>query len=384
MTGQVPKTRLARVLLEQRKRLGSYDRIAEQISRACEGEGIDRRKLKKLAEGGDVTLKISELARMDAYLSQIGEGLTQKPLFEAPGILQALGESGDVALLYGSYPHPDVKRTDLVHWDIRSAATLTRDIQRFGQGTHLRMHDIFNREGEEITGKESWFELLEDDGPSVVSIGSPRACPATEAILAKMFDKDIGRTPVFPQTPLPFYLVWPSNKKRSLRSSFSIPPRGFETYDKENNLGFLEDHDALGGLLTTEKFYCDRKIRKMESTNRGTEERDAENTSQQTVVERSTSHGIIAAQRRPNGRLWLVLSGLSGPATYACAKLLQSVLVALPSPGRTGEPSPVMWLVVSASILWKDSESMPGDARVLTGQQLVGDPRYWSPPKDPV
>ena len=260
MTEQIPKTRLARVLFEQRQRLGSYDRIADQISRACDGEGIDRRKLKKLAEGADVSLKLSELGRIDAYLSRIGEGLAEKPLFEAPGILQALGESGDVALLYGSYPRREEMRTDLIHWDIRSAATLTRDIQRFGKGVNLDMHDIVNLGTEHITGQEPWFDLLKRRRPLCgfhrlpARLSGQRGAVGTECSAGP----EAGRQ--LPMEELTALLLSCGRQaKREVRSAFSILPSAFEAVDADLELGFLGDKKAVGGLLLKDRFLCDRR-----------------------------------------------------------------------------------------------------------------------------
>ena len=359
MTGGLPKTRIATVLGEQRARLGSYDRLAERIARASGGEGIDRRKLKKLVEGEeDVTLKLSELGRIDAYLGQFGEGLSEKPLFEAPGLLQALGESGNVALLYGSYPRTDPVRTELIHWDIRSVAVLMRDIQRFGRGAHFDMHDIMNVE-QDRTNPESigiWPTLSGRDGPSMVSIGSPRACKASELMLAEMFGIDPFSVPDAGVKSLPFYFVWASDRVY-IDSSFALPPKTFKLPDDALAARIRTGERGLAGLKVGQKFYHS----------------SPENRS-------STAYGVIAAQRRENGQVWLVLSGLAGPATFACARVLHSLLAALPREHEAGTPSSVIWFVVEAMITLDESQEAPGDVRRLTGQRIHSGPYYWPEP----
>ena len=43
-----------------------------------------------------------------------------------------------------------------------------------------------------------------------------------------------------------------------------------------------------------------------------------------------TMHGLIAAQRRAAGNIWMVISGLAGPATYGTAKMVKRITAELP------------------------------------------------------
>lgn len=101
-------------------------------------------------------------------------------------------------------------------------------------------------------------------------------------------------------------------------------------------------------------------------------------------------YGIIAAQRRSSGQLWLVLCGLSGPTTYAAAKVLKSLADIIP-PNPFGEDSKVQWAVVKSVIEEKpktrDPPSaaepkaearIPGDTRRVVVQEIVGVPKLWS------
>ena len=98
---KIVNLRLARVLASEARRLGSFNQLAEEI-RNVSGGLIDRRKLKRLTEGVDVSIRLKELVALDAYLGRLGEGLSEKPLFDRPGILEALGHSGEVLIFFGA------------------------------------------------------------------------------------------------------------------------------------------------------------------------------------------------------------------------------------------------------------------------------------------
>ncbi len=81
-------------------------------------------------------------------------------------------------------------------------------------------------------------------------------------------------------------------------------------------------------------------------------------------------HGIVAAQRRPAGNLWLVVSGLAGPATCAAAKLVPDIRAMLPwQPHRI---SPVLWVPVIAHVKEGAANHARGDIRELDQVQFAG------------
>jgi hypothetical protein len=54
------------------------------------------------------------------------------------------------------------------------------------------------------------------------------------------------------------------------------------------------------------------------------------------------SYGVCIAQRRRGGQIWLVLAGVTCPATYAAACLADRLALPL-HPTRPGQPSLVHW-----------------------------------------
>ena len=119
---EIPKEirlRMIPVLEGAKDKLGSFDKLAQEIFRACQAsehpapnelKPIDRRKLKSLIEGEDVALRISELLALNEFLRPLGEGLSTKPLIQESAILPSLSRSERVTMLLGSYPRDEDRR----------------------------------------------------------------------------------------------------------------------------------------------------------------------------------------------------------------------------------------------------------------------------------
>ena len=349
---KIENLRLASVLAREARRLGSFDRLAKEI-KVISGALVDRRKLKRLTEGVDLSIRLKELVALDAYLRRLGEGLSEKPLFDGPGILEALGRSGEVLVFFGAYPRDDLERTDIIHWDIESLASLIRDINRYGNAVHLEIEKVMNlRPGQRSRENlESWKRHLLDDGPSLVSIGSPRACRASEFMLAEMFGTEPYVVPAGASKSLPFQFAWPPQGRRR-RSSFTMGARELRRQAPE----IVEEIGVENGRA--EALKIGDQVLGVDTSKAGW-----------------NSYGIIAAQRRRTGKIWLVLAGLSGPATLATASAVQLVMNEMPKPDQPGQNSLIIWCVVEARI--EQDPSLLGDSRILKDRMLLGKPRYW-------
>lgn len=349
---KIENLRLAGVIASEARRLGSFDQLAKVINNVSGGV-IDRRKLKRLTTGMDLSIRLKELVALDAYLGRLGEGLSEKPLFDRPGILEALGRSGEVLVFYGTYPRESLERTDIIHWDIESLAEVIRDINRHGNATHLEIQKVMNlppgqRSREEF---ERWKRYLRDDGPSLISIGSPRACHASEFMLAEMFGTEPYVVPAGDSKGLPFQFAWPPQGRRR-RSSFSIGARELRRVAPE----FADEMSVEHGKVEVLKI-------------------GGEILGADTRKPHWNSYGVIAAQRRRAGKIWLVLAGLSGPTTLAAASAVRLVMSNMPEPKEPGQHSPVLWCVVEARI--KRNPALPGDGREIIDYMLRGKPRIW-------
>ena len=86
--------------------------------------------------------------------------------------------------------------------------------------------------------------------------------------------------------------------------------------------------------------------------------------------------GVVVAQRRRTGQVWVVITGVNGPGTLAAARLVHSITNALPD-GDIGQHGPVLWAAVRGRV--DVAERRRGDPRVLIDQGLLARPRIWHP-----
>ncbi len=185
---------------------------------------------------------------------------------------------------------------------------------------------------------------------SIVCIGSPRACRASERMLAKMFKVEAFEQPMRAEESLPFYFIWARGSDR-FSSRFAGDAKSIERLDSQLASAIRKSPARAMGLRVGNTVYPTHIA--------GNKWKD---------------YGIIAAQRRRNGQLWLVLCGLTGPTTLAAAKAVKSLANVL-TPSPVGEDSAVQWAVVKAAI---ETTEMPGDARKVIGQEIIDGPKVWT------
>jgi len=197
------------------------------------------------------------------------------------------------------------------------------------------------------SGDANWDWTRELDNPrtrmSAVSVGSQRASPATELMLACMFGVEPFKKPAKHATPdLPFHFVW--DETRGYPSAFS------------------RNVDEVPQLTTGRSEGADRSKLPWALEIKGQYYR------LERYVEESKTYGILAAQRRctedTGDQVWLVIAGLSGPGTAAAARVVANGDLQLPQ-GEIGKDSAVVWLAVEADVGL--SNNLPGDNRVIVG-----------------
>lgn len=347
----VPVFRLRKVLREQMEGRKNYSRLAKRIKDANEGvpgREVDRRKLKRLLEGDDVALSLNELIALDAFLTPLGEGLADKPLFERPATIRSLVTKGQVTIVLGAYARTEDRRNDLSRWDVRSMAHLLSTIETLKPGTHVDIRDVLS-EGR----KPERPPYLAESGPSVCCVGSPRASHATEIMLAEMFGvKPFGENQLV-RAPIRF--IWSQNIKSRLPSSFRVASDEIRDADPEL-ADAIDSETARGALQVNGRLYLDWS---------GTGRKSW------------TSHGIVVVQTRAEGQVWMVCAGVTGPSTYA-----STVAVACELTGTAPEPraghSPIRWDIVQCTV--ETDPELNGDKRVVTSRQVV-DQGCWPPTK---
>jgi hypothetical protein len=259
----------------------------------------DRRKLARLIDGTPeelqrINLTGRELQALDHFFAQRG-GLAE--LMSPASLLHSLAEQRRVTFLLGS---PYVQGADrLSRWDVRSVVEVLRGIDQLAPGVHVDIEDISvgPRPNLDELRRQKWFkDAHADDGPSIVCIGSPRACHASEILLAEMF----GTTAFSPGGPikgrLPVGFGWTSEL------SMNTPPSAFALSPEEQGRARV-------------KMVIDN--REFEPTEDRSE---------------NAAYGVIFAKRRKGNQVWAVCAGHSGPGTYAAASLLRALPVELSRP----------------------------------------------------
>ena len=257
------------------------------------GKTIDRRKIKRLvADDEDVSLTVTELKALEAFLAPLGEGLADKPIFTKPAALRSIAEKGRVTIAIGAYPCVPDERSELNRWDVRAMALLFQGIEKSRRRTPVSVEDM------RFTSKlPKPPPFLDDEGPSVCCIGSPRSCYAAEFMLARMLGVKEFREASAHHVPVRF--VWSPKASRPHTSAFRAEADQISALDKQLAADIKADR-AWGALEIRNKLYPVRRQNKKDRI--------------------WTAHGIVLSQTRPRGQAWMVIAGMTGPATFACAE----------------------------------------------------------------
>ena len=271
--------RLIEVLRRHKRRLGSFDRLAREISESSGGTMVDRRKLKNLVDGADVSLRVSELRALDAYLAPMGEGLAAKPVFEQSGILAEMARRAAVRFVLGSIPRDRLQRNDISHWDVRSMIEILRDLNHYGR-MQVDIEEVIYKSAREMAGAdhkdEGWYHQLPRQDRSLVCIGSSRIARATEVVLAEMFEVEPFDAAQPGDRPLPFYFVWPEDRRHFV-SRFGLDGASLRKADPQAARAITQgDSNVMALRIGSEALVVRR------------------------AGERWLTYGVIAAQRRYN------------------------------------------------------------------------------------
>lgn len=334
----------------------SLNQLANAINGANAGPNgssiVNRRLLKKLHDGSrKLGLTVDQYAALDRYFRVVGKITGEPPMFAHELVIETLVRVPRVHFIYAAKPRTKEQRVDVSCWDLDAGAqVLTAASRASAKCEFATEHVLFHTPATlpSVQG-ETWFRVLDQDQDSVVSIGSPLASLSTEVMLARMF----GVTPF--QTPdpgaaraLPFWYCWAPVIAGRFHSAFALTPDGLATF-----------HAGIAARVRANQshaFGFEGQVHEVPRTG------DA-----------WTMHGIIAAQRRPAGNVWLVISGLAGPATCAAAKLVPAFKGYLSwQPHQT---SAALWIPVRAQVKQGAASPARGDLRELERQTFLGEPR---------
>ncbi len=331
---------------------GLADAINAANQAAKTGASITRYVLLRLVNNTkNVSLSYSNLVALDCYFSQQGQGLDENPIFERRGLLNCLVEKKRVTFLFAGKPSITEKHDDVSLWDTRSIAKIIQDLYQCQSGIEVELLDVLLANNSSELPGMAWYERLEQTDRSIICIGSPRACLASEVMLSKMCQVDpfVRPKPAIGNIEsLPFYFLWPSRLRLNIDSHF-VPK--------------LADVRQVDPKLAEE-------VRRNKSAAICL---DGKWTSIPMQGKHWNMYGIIAAQRRSGGQIWMVIAGISGPATYAASHLIENFDDALP---QAGDDSPIMWAPMTVPV-HVDSQKKGGDNRVPGKARLIGKPRLW-------
>lgn len=357
-----PTLRLQLLLDREIKKVGNPNRLAHLVNDANARVGsklrVNRRTLLRIRDNPEsVGITVDLLSTLDIYFRQYGEGFNKLPMLASRGLMEPLFDADSVVCMLGAKPRPAERRVDWSRWDGLALAELIKEASRVDRRHEFDIEDVLWRVPKDPSAlkSETWYSLLEKEGTSVISIGSPIASLSTEVMLARMFEVTPFEQPHFsPLPPLPFYFVWAPRVARKFRSAFGLSWRHLTPSFKD--LGEAVRKNQSAGFFLGGKPHAVP----LEGKN-------------------WTMYGIIAAQRRANRNVWLVISGLAGPATLAAARLVKQITAELPFSGN--RHSDVLWIPVKASIrIGRPSSVVSGDLREIADAELVGEPNFWRKP----
>ena len=352
-----PALRLSTLIANETSGAITLNRLAELINEANREAGtgcfLNRRTLAKIKNmPHKVGLTYNILVALNTYFKKRGVGLQQLPILETRGVLEVLVDSPRVVFMLGAKARPE-ERTDMSRWDTRSLAKLLTQTSKFDLHREFDIEDVLWRSPVEPAALQSerWHHILDEDRASVVSIGSPLAALSSEVMLARMFGVQPFDRPQFKAgRQLPFFFSWLPQKAGNFRSAFGLTWRELQSdlpaiakLVKRKQAGAFILDGVPHGVLDKGKVW--------------------------------TMYGVIAAQRRAAGNVWLVVSGYAGPATYATAKMVKEIAAELP--GTKGHASKVLWMPVKVKIKAGDSASLVGDVREVVSAEFDGEPRLW-------
>jgi hypothetical protein len=363
----MPTLRLQTMVAHEIMRLGNSARLAAAINDANARAGssfkIDRRTLRKIRdEPGNVGLTLGMLIALHQYFKTIGQALTRLPILMTRGVVEPLCDSECMVFMLGARPRPTERRVDLIQWDALALAELVGAASRADRRQEFDIEPVLWRRqvAPSALRSEKWYSLLDKDRTSVISIGSPLAALSSEVMLARMFNVEPFQRPRFStKFQLPFYFVWLPRVARNFQSAFGLTAEELEL-DFKTLAPQVREGRSAAFILKGVAYPVPAEAKSW------------------------TMYGIIAAQRRASGSVWLVVSGLAGPATLAAARLVRFLNAELPIPAKEHQDSAVLWMPIKANIkVGQPSGVESGDLREVVSCEFMGEPNYWPAPDSP-
>ena len=339
---------LRKKLDEKAKERSGYDAEAPQPER----EVIDRRKLKRLIEGEDVVLAISELRALDRYLDRIGEGLAYRPIFARPDLLQALADSGHVTFLIGSRQMRGAESGSFAVWDVLALAEVQRSLSALGRSLTFDIQEVpFDapkRRPKRWIQEEG--ERLRRESGAVVCIASSRTNAAFELIMgAATGCEPYTDCSLEEKRALPFGFAWNSSLEVS-PSAFWLRPE--EIADLDEQIAQRVRAAVSTALVVGKDIFED------------------------TVMPNKwgTTHGLVVAYRPAEAGLRLCIAGVTGPGTLCAARMANRLTLGIHG-AHDGRESDVYFSVIRGRIAEKQKNNFASLREF--GEEVLIPARRW-------
>ena len=263
--------------------------------------GLDRRTISRLDAGEDVELRVSQIEALHVVFAKLG-----LPLLRHPTMAAALAAGGDVQLLIPAYRDSANKHRRLCSpWDVLAADRIRGPLQQKYPTIRTTLQQVAHEEPLKLEQ-----DVTQRSG-HILCIGSPRATAAFDSVASRITEFGSGRDERHVRPPVRFYWKDFHSDSPFVMTDDELPRR----LRKDANLRaaraalIFDDDDPLGKDLPPL----------------------VEITNLDDPTRRSfDSYAMVLARRMENGGIWACISGLTGPATEAAARLFLDLEFSVP------------------------------------------------------
>lgn len=311
--------------------------------------GIHRKTLSELDAGKDVELRLSQIEALHDYLSHLG-----LPILLQPKVVVALNVSDEVHVLIPAYRDTsDDHRRLCSPWDVLAADRIR---------TPLEMGNLSGRTVlQKVANDDVWTAPARTAPASIsrVCIGSSRATCLFDTFAGRLMM--FGNAKQFNTINLPFRFYWRGYKSRS---PYVI---------NEAEVSSRIRNQPRFKLARAAFIFSDGREPLFEISNLD-----------DPALREFESYAVVLTRWVSERSVWACVSGLTGPATEAAARLFHNLDFAVPRPKNEEDiantPLAVQFIKVAMTV--PSEQNTPDDLRTLKEESIaqLGGTQYLLPP----
>lgn len=317
------KLQVARVLAELRRDFPNFKSMSAAINSAVKklsaaGKAPDFRKLESIING-ETAPNLEHWKAIEAFLRTKGHlGLESIRVFEPESLLRSVVECGRVTFYLPSIVQEIVgakgaRREYISNWDLRAFYSITDDVNEIWPQVRIEVKAVPPLPEDKHPKDVEWNHYVMERDVTYCSIGSPLVNPLSGYLLGKIFNV---KEPFLPRPhhgpPIPFCFSW--------------YPRDGDSGRRSYESAFAEGPDDL----TNERDVSSELVEEIRNKNAQAFRFRNELFVARVKQEEHEQFGIVAAQKREGGETYLVVCGLSGPSTLACAEMVPQIKRSIP------------------------------------------------------